>query len=61
MRIIDDLIVTTATAILRGIVAVGVGLVYVKFFILTVAVSMVCTTALAVILAAVKTAILGNS
>lgn len=61
MRIIDDLIVTTATAILRGIMAVGAGLVYVKFFILTVAVSMVCTTALAVILAAVKTAILGNS
>ena len=40
--------------------AVGAGLVYVQFFALTVAVSMVGTTALAVILAAAKAAIFGG-
>ncbi|EFR2202962.1 hypothetical protein UNR30_004665 [Salmonella enterica] len=60
MRIIDDLIVKTATAILRGVMAVGAGLVYVQFFALTVAVAMVGTTALAVILAAAKAAIFGG-
>lgn len=52
MRIIDDLIVKTATAILRGVMAVGAGLVYVQFFALTVAVAM--------ILAAAKAAIFGG-
>jgi len=60
MRIIDDLIVKTATTILRGVMAVGTGLVYVCFFALTVAVAMVSTTVLAVILAAAKAAIFGG-
>ena len=57
MQFIDDLIVKTATAILRGIMAVGAGLVYVQFLVLILALAMVGTTALAVILAVAMTAI----
>ncbi len=60
MQIIDDLIVRAATAIFRGVMAAGAGLVYVQFFALTLALAMVGAAALAVILAAAKAAIFGG-
>lgn len=60
MRFLDDLIVTIATKILRGVMAVGAGLVYVQFIALVFVTAMVCMTALAVILAVGKAALFGG-
>ena len=60
MRFINELIVTIATTVLRGVMAVGAGLVYVQFFALSFALAMVGTVALAMFLAAVKAVLLGG-
>lgn len=60
MRFLDDLIVTIATKILRGVMAVGTGLVYVQFIALVFVTAMVCMTAFAVILAVGKAALFGG-
>lgn len=59
MKFLDDLIVRLATGILRAILAVGTGLVYVQFVGLAFVLAMFGTVTFAVIVAAVKTAMFG--
>ncbi|MEJ7139488.1 hypothetical protein [Amphibiibacter pelophylacis] len=58
MKFLDDLIVSLAVRILRAVMAVGAGLVYVQFFVLAFLVAMAGTVTLAVMLAAAKSALL---
>jgi len=60
MRFIDELIVKTATTILRGYEAVETGFTYVQFIVLMFIGAMIGATALAMVLAAAKAAIFGG-
>lgn len=60
MKFLDDLIVILALSILRGVMAIGTGLVYVQFFALAFVLAMAGTVTLAVMLAAAKIALLGG-
>ncbi len=60
MKFIDDLIVTLALRVLRAVMAIGTGLVYVQFFALAFLVAMAGTVTVAVMLAAAKSALLGG-
>ncbi|AIV73588.1 hypothetical protein ACPTFP_28925 [Pseudomonas aeruginosa] len=59
MKFLDDLIVSIATRIIRGIFAVGTGLVYVQFVGLAFVLAMFGTVGFAVLVAAFKTALFG--
>lgn len=59
MKFLDDLIVRIATRTIRGIFAVGTGLVYVQFVGLAFLLAMFGTVFFAVFLAAVKVAMFG--
>jgi hypothetical protein len=60
MKFIDDLIVALATRLLRGVMAIGTGLVYIQFFALALLLTMVGTVTVAVMLTAAKNALLGS-
>lgn len=60
MKFLDDLIVTLALRILRAVMAIGTGLVYVQFFALVFLVAMAGTVLVAVMIAAAKSALLGG-
>lgn len=60
MKFLDDLIVTLALRALRGVMAVGTGLVYVQFFALAFVLAMAGTLTFAVMVAAAKNALLGG-
>jgi hypothetical protein len=60
MKSIDDLIVSLALCVLRAVMAIGAGLVYVQFFALAFLVAMAGTVTLALMLAAAKSALLGG-
>jgi hypothetical protein len=60
MKFIDDLIVTLAFRVLRAVMTIGTGLVYVQFSALAFLVAMAGTVTLAVMLAAAKIALLGG-
>lgn len=54
MRFIDELMVAIAKALLRGVMAVGTGLVYIQFVGLLFLAAMLGTTLFAVFLAAIQ-------
>lgn len=54
MRFIDELMVAIAKALLRGVMAVGTGLVYIQFVALLFLAAMLGTTLFAVFLAAIQ-------
>ena len=54
MRFIDELMVAIAKALLRGVMAVGTGLVYIPFVALLFLAAMLGTTLFAVFLAAIQ-------
>ena len=58
MEFLDDMIVTLAHRIQRGVMAVGTGLVYIQFFALAFVLAMAGTVTLAVIVVAAKSALL---
>ena len=60
MKFIDDLIVTLALRVLRAVMAIGTGLVYVQFFALALVLAMAGTVTLAMMLTAAKSALLGG-
>lgn len=60
MKFIDDLIVTIALYVLRVVMAIRTGLVYVQFFALVFLVAVAGTITLAVMLVAAKSALLGG-
>lgn len=60
MKSIDDLIVSLALRVLRAVMAIGTGLVYVQFLALAFLVAMAGTVTLALMLAAAKSALLGG-
>ena len=60
MKFIDDLIVSLALRILRGVMAIGTGLVYVQFFAWGFLLAMVGSVIVAVMLTAAKSALLGG-
>lgn len=60
MKLIDDLIVDSAVAMFRGVMAVGTGLVYIQFLALIFVLSMAGSIALAVVLAAAKVVLFGG-
>lgn len=60
MKFLDDLIVTIALRILRAVMAVGAGFVYVQFLALMFLMAMAGTVTLAVMLAAAKSALTGG-
>ena len=60
MKYIDDLIVTLALCLLRGVMAIGAGLVYVQFFVLVLLLASAGIVTVAVIITATKDALLGG-
>jgi hypothetical protein len=52
MKFLDDLIVSIARRVLRTVMAIGTGLVYIQFLILSLLGAMVGTVIVAVIIAA---------
>jgi hypothetical protein len=60
MKFLDDLIVTLALRILRVVMAIGTGFVYVQFFALAFVLAMAGTVTVAVMLAAAKSVLLGG-
>jgi hypothetical protein len=56
MKFLDDLIVSLARRILRGVMNIGAGLVYVQFFALALLMAMAGTVTIAVMLTAAKNA-----
>jgi hypothetical protein len=60
MKLINDLIVDSAVAMFRGVMAVGTGLVYIQFLALIFFLVIAGSIALAVVLAAAKVALFGG-
>jgi hypothetical protein len=52
MKFLDDLIVSIARRLLRAVMAIGTGLVYIQFLVLSFFGAMVATVIVAVIIAA---------
>lgn len=59
MRFIDELMVAIAKALLRGVMAVGTGLVYIQFVALLFLAAMLGTTLFAMFLAAMQVIYIG--
>jgi hypothetical protein len=60
MDFINELIVMIATTLLRGVMAIGAGLVYLQFLTLSFVLAMISTVAFAMVLAVAKIALLGH-
>lgn len=59
MRIFDDLVVLFATSLMRSVMAIGTGFVYLQMFALAVVVAMVGSVGLAVVITIAKGLLLG--
>ena len=60
MKFIDDLIVTLALCLLRGVMAIGTWLVYVQFFVLVLLLATAGIVTVTVMASAAKDALLGG-
>lgn len=59
MRFIDNMIVTLARCLLRGVMAAGTGLVYVQFFVLALLLAIIGIATLTAIFTVSKNSLLG--